>query len=116
MALSQPHANYTTALNNASSAGLDEDYLIILEYKDSSSGGKIGLSMDYSGNITDDEDGSSATVSFTPCITSSPSIREKIDLKNYSSSIGNVTVNIVDIETSESTFPLSNNNGRFSIL
>ena len=114
MALSQPHANYTTALNNASSAGLDEDYLIILEYKDSSSGGKIGLSMDYSGNITDDEDGSSATVSFTPCITSSPSIREKIDLKNYSSSIGNVTVNIVDIETSESTFPLSNNNGRFS--
>tara|TARA_A100000172_G_scaffold80972_1_gene72157 strand:+ start:1835 stop:4141 length:2307 start_codon:yes stop_codon:yes gene_type:complete len=114
MALSQPHANYTTALNNASSAGLDEDYLMILEYKTSSSSGKVGLSMDYSGNITDDEDSSGTTVSFTPCITSSPSIREKINIKNYTSSIGNVTVNIVDFENSVSTFSLSNDNGRFS--
>ena len=114
MALSAPHSNYTTALNNASSSGLDEDFLIILEYKTSSGSGKVGLSMDHSGNITDDEDSSGTTVSFTPCITSSPKIREKIDIKSYTSSVGNVAVNIVDFLVTESTFPLTNNNGRFS--
>jgi len=102
MALTQPHADYTSAL----SSGMIEDYLVILNYYNSSSSGTVGISLRTEETIN--------SVEYTPCITKAPVIREKIDLKNYTSSFGNVTLDCVDFPTSVSTFDLSNDAGFFS--
>ena len=102
MALSQPHADYTSAL----ASGMIEDYLVILHYYNASANGTVGISMRTEATIN--------SVEYTPCITKAPIIREKIDLKSYRSSFGNVTLDCVDFPTSVSTFDLSNNANFFS--
>ena len=102
MALSQPHADYTSALTS----GMIEDYLVILSYYNASSSGSVGISLKTSATFN--------SIEYTPCIIKAPTIREKIDLKNYTSSFGNVTIDCVDFPTSVSTFDLSNDAGFFS--
>jgi len=106
MALSQPHADYTSALTS----GMIEDYLVVLHYYNSSSSGQVGISLNTSSSITIN----SASTSFTPAIMSPPTIREKIDLRTYKSSVANISLSVADFPTSESTFPLSNDAGLFS--
>ena len=102
MALSQPHADYTSAL----ASGMIEDYLVILHYYNASANGTVGISMRTEETIN--------SVEYTPCITKAPVIREKIDLKTYQSSFGNVVLDCADFPTSVSTFDLSNDANYFS--
>lgn len=106
MALSQPHADYTSALTS----GMIEDYLVVMHYYNASSSGQIGLSLNSSATITVN----SASTKFTPAIMTVPTIREKIDLKRYISSLGNITLTVADFPTSVSTFDLTNSAGLFS--
>ena len=109
MALTQPHADYTSAL----ASGMAEDYLVLLHYYDSDGGGstgQIGISLNSTASITFN----SISTSFTPALMSPPVIREKIDLKSYTSSVGNVSLTIADFATSLSTFPLTNSAGLVS--
>jgi len=73
MALSQPHADYTSALVS----GVKEDYLVKLNWYDSddASTGTVGISMRSSATIN--------SISYTPAILKAPTIREGIDLKAY---------------------------------
>ncbi len=106
MALAQPHADYTSAL----ASGMQEDYLVVLHYYHASSSGQIGLSMNSTATISVN----SVNTKFTPAIMNVPTIREKIDLKRYTASLGNITLQIADFPTSVSTFDLSNSAGLFS--
>ena len=104
MALSQPHADYTSALVS----GVKEDYLVKLNWYDSddASTGTVGISMRSSATIN--------SISYTPAILKAPTIREGIDLKAYTSSFGNVTIECTDFSTAVSTFPLTNSATLFS--
>lgn len=104
MALSAPHADYTSALIS----GVKEDYLVKLNWYDTDgpATGTVGLSMSTSEIIN--------SVYYTPCIMKPPVIREKINLKDYTSSFGNVTIECSDFLTSLSSFPLDNASGLFS--
>ena len=104
MALTAPHTDYTTAL----SSGAKEDYLVKLNWYDSddASTGTVGISMRSSATIN--------SISYTPAILKAPTIREGIDLKAYTSSFGNVTIECTDFSTAVSTFPLTNSATLFS--
>jgi hypothetical protein len=106
MALSQPHADYTSAL----ASGMIEDYLVVMHYYNSGGNGQIGLSLNSSATISVN----STSTKFTPAIMNVPTIREKIDLKRYRSSLGNITLTVADFPTSVSTFDLTNSAGLFS--
>ena len=98
MALSEPHADYTSALVS----GAKEDYLVKLGWYDTDgpSTGTIGISMSSTATIN--------SIAYTPCLTKPPTIRESISLEDYTSSLGNVTIECVDFPTTVSTFGLSN--------
>ena len=104
MALSQPHADYTSALVS----GVKEDYLVKLNWYDTDgpATGTVGLSMSTGAIIN--------SVYYTPCIMKPPVIRESIDLKGYTSTFGNVSIECSDFPSSLSSFPLGNGAGLFS--
>ena len=104
MALSQPHADYTSALVS----GVKEDYLVKLNWYDTDgpATGTVGLSMSTGAIIN--------SVYYTPCILKPPVIRESIDLKGYTSTFGNVSIECSDFPSSLSSFPLGNGAGLFS--